>query len=113
MRASSPISRRKALGVAAAGLGASSVVAAGFPSIVPAAVLGPNPPSRRINVGAIGAGRISRTHDMPGVWKYDGARIVAVCDLDSRRMEDAKALVNGYYGKKTGRPYDGVKGYLD
>jgi predicted dehydrogenase len=112
MRASSPISRRKALGVAAAGLGASSVVAAGFPSIVPAAVLGPNAPSKRINVGAIGTGRISRTHDMPGVWKYDDARIVAVCDLDSRRMEDAKALVNGYYGKKTGRPYDGVKGYL-
>ncbi len=113
MRASSPISRRKALGVAAAGLGASSVVAAGFPSIVPAAVLGPNAPSRRVNVGAIGTGRISRTHDMPGVWKYDDARIVAVCDLDARRMEDAKTLVNGYYGQKTGKPYDGVKGYLD
>jgi predicted dehydrogenase len=113
MRATSPISRRKALGVAAVGLGASSVVAAGFPSIVPAAVLGPNAPSKRVNVGAIGAGRISRTHDMPGVWKYNDARIVAVCDLDSRRMEDAKALVNGYYAKKTGKPYDGVKGYLD
>ena len=111
MRASSPISRRKALGLAAAGLGAS-VVPAGFPSIVPAAILGPNAPSRRINVGAIGTGRISRTHDMPGVWKYDHARIVAVCDLDSRRMEDAKTLVNGYYTKRTGKPWDGVKGYL-
>jgi predicted dehydrogenase len=113
MPASSPISRRKALGVAAAGLGASSVVAAGFPSIVPAAVLGPNAPSKRVNVGAIGTGRISRTHDMPGVWKHDHARIVAVCDLDSGRMEDAKTLVNGYYAGKTGRPYDGVRGYLD
>jgi predicted dehydrogenase len=113
MPTSHPISRRKALGVAAAGLGASSVVAAGFPSIVTAAVLGPHAPSKRINIGAIGTGRISRTHDLPGVWKYDDARIVAVCDLDSRRMEDAKALVNGYYEKKTGRPYDGVRGYLD
>jgi len=50
---------------------------------------------------------------MPGVWKYDHARIVAVCDLDSRRMEDAKTLVNGYYAKKTGKAYDGVIGYLD
>jgi len=108
----SSMSRRKALAVAG-GTVASSVLAAGFPSIVPAAVLGPNAPSRRINIGAIGTGRISRTHDMPGVWKYDGARIVAVCDLDSHRVEDAKALVNGYYAKKTGQPYDGVKGYLD
>src|SRR5512143_1181210 len=113
MKRSCPMSRRKALGVAAAGLGASSVVAAGFPSIVPAAVLGPNAPSRRVSVGAIGTGRISRVHDLPGVWKYDHARIVAVCDLDSKRMEDAKALVNGYYSKQTGKPYEGVKGYLD
>ena len=28
-------------------------------------------PSNRINIGAIGTGRISRGHDMPGVWKYD------------------------------------------
>jgi predicted dehydrogenase len=107
------MSRRNALKVAARGTFASSVLAAGFPAIVPASVFGATAPSNRINVGAIGAGRISRTHDMPGVWKYDHARIVAVCDLDSRRMEDAKALVNGYYAKKTGKPYDGVIGYLD
>ena len=28
---------------------------------------------------------------------------MAVCDLDSRRVEDAKALVNGYYAKQTGQ----------
>ena len=70
-------------------------------------------PSNRINVGAIGTGRISRGHDLPGIWKHDQARIVAVCDLDSRRVEDAKTLVNGYYAKKTGKPYDGVTGYPD
>jgi predicted dehydrogenase len=109
----SEMSRRRAITVAARGTFASSVLAAGFPSIVPASVFGATAPSNRINVGAIGTGRISRTHDMPGVWKYDHARIVAVCDLDSRRMEDAKALVNEYYAKKTGKPYDGVTGYLD
>jgi predicted dehydrogenase len=107
------LTRRKALSMAAGGTLASSPLAAGFPAIVPASVLGATAPGNRINVGAIGTGRISRTHDMPGVWKYDTARIVAVCDLDARRMEDAKTLVNGYYGQKTGKPYDGVTGYTD
>ena len=39
---------------------AASTVAAGFPSIVPSSVLGAASPSNRINVGAIGNGRISR-----------------------------------------------------
>jgi predicted dehydrogenase len=107
------MSRRKALAVATKGTLASSVLAAGFPAIVPSSVFGAAAPSNRINVGAIGTGRISRTHDMPGVWKHDDARIVAVCDLDRRRMEDAKVLVNGYYSKKAGKPYDGVAGFLD
>jgi predicted dehydrogenase len=105
------ISRRKALAMAAQGIGATTVL--GFPSIVPASVFGATAPSKRINVGAIGTGRISRGHDMPGVWKYDTARIMAVCDLDRKRLEDAKALVNGYYSKQTGKPYDGVTGYGD
>ena len=28
-------------------------------------------------------------------------------------MEDGKKLVNGFYAKKTGKPYDGVTGYAD
>lgn len=47
-----------------------------------------------INIGAIGTGRISRVHDLPGVWRYPDAQITAVCDLDSKRVEDAKTLVN-------------------
>jgi predicted dehydrogenase len=48
---------------------------------------------------------------MPGLWKFDTARIVAVCDLDARRLEDGKTLVNDYYARKAGRTYDGVTGY--
>ena len=55
------------------------------PTIVPASVFGPNAPSNRINIGAIGTGRISRDHDMPGVWKYDVVRIIAAADLDANR----------------------------
>ncbi len=85
----------------------------GFPTIVPASVFGKNAPSNRISIGAIGTGRISRTHDMPGVWQYDNALIMAVCDLDSNRANEAKQLVNDTYAKKTGKPYDGVRVYTD
>lgn len=84
-----------------------------FPAIVPSSVFGENAPSNRINIGAIGTGRISRGHDMPGVWKFDTARIIAVCDLDSNRAKDAQTLVNRYYSRKTGKPYDGVTVYTD
>jgi len=90
---------------------ACAAAVAGFPSIVPLSVFGKTAPSNRINVGAIGVGRISRVHDLPGIWQFDQARIVAVCDLDSNRVEQGKALVNGYYAKKTGKAYDGVAGY--
>jgi predicted dehydrogenase len=90
---------------------AAASVAAGFPSIVPASVFGSTSPSNRINVGAIGTGRISRGHDLPGIWKFDAARIMAVCDLDSHRVDAAKTLVNDHYSKQAGKPYDGVKTY--
>ena len=111
-RSKASLTRRQALSLAAKGAGAAAV-AAGFPSIVPSSVFGANAPSNRINVGAIGTGRISRTHDMPGIWQYDHARIMAVCDLDANRLEDAKKLVNDVYAKKTGKPYDGVATYGD
>jgi predicted dehydrogenase len=91
----------------------AGTAAALFPTIVPARVFGKSAPSNRINIGCIGTGRISRIHDMPGVWKYDQAHIIAVCDLDSNRAEAAKTLVNDYYTKKIGQPYDGVTTYHD
>jgi predicted dehydrogenase len=88
-----------------------AVAAMGFPAIVPASVFGQTAPSNRINVGAIGVGRISRGHDLPGIWQFDQARIMAVCELDAKRVDQAKTLINGVYSKKTGKPYDGVTGY--
>lgn len=93
--------------------GGAAAALAGFPAIVPASVLGQFAPSKRINVGAIGVGRISRAHDLPGILPYDSARVMAVCDLDAHRVTDGQQLVNEYYTKKTGRPYSGVTGYAD
>ena len=106
------LSRRKFISQSIKGLVGTSVVL-GFPTIVPASVFGKNAPSNRINIAAIGTGRISRGHDMPGVWKYDEAKIIGVCDVDSKRANEAKILVNEYYTTKTGKPYDGVKVYTD
>jgi len=86
-------------------------ILAGFPTIVPASVFGAIAPSDRINVGAIGTGRISRGHDLPGIWRHDVARVMAVCDLDSRRVQDAVTLVNGHYTEATGKRYSGVTPY--
>jgi predicted dehydrogenase len=84
-----------------------------LPSIVPASVFGKLAPSNRINVAAIGAGRISRIHDMPGVWQYDYARLMAVCDVDSKRAGEGKMLINEYYSKRDGKTFDGTKVYTD
>src|ERR1035438_3258083 len=93
------------------GLGAATAV--GFPAIVPSSIFGQFAPSKRVNVGAIGVGRISRVHDMPGILQYDRARIVAVYGLGAQRGEDGKEFVNDFYAKKTGKPYDGVTGYAN
>ena len=109
-KTSSKISRRKFIesSVKAA---AFTTAAIGFPSIVPASVFGKNSPANRINVGAIGNGRISRIHDLPGVWQHDFAQVMAVCDLDTKRADDGKKLVNEFYTKRDGKPFDGVQVY--
>ena len=51
--------------------------------------------NRKINVAVIGCGRISSTFEMPCILnRKDIARIVAVCDLDSRRARFAKENVS-------------------
>ena len=70
------------------------------PAIVPASVLGKDAPSHKIQVGQIGCGRIARAHDLPEVMKYGVARVVAVCDVDRRRADDGKSLVQQAYAKK-------------
>ncbi|HBL74394.1 MAG: oxidoreductase [Bacteroidetes bacterium GWF2_42_66] len=84
------------------------------PTIVPSAVFGKNAPSNHIRIGQIGCGRIARSHDMEETLKYDKARFIAVCDLDSNRLKDGKEMVEKYYAQKTGNTnYMDVKIYDD
>ena len=79
------ISRRKFLG-------GSALAAAGF-TIVPRHVLGGTgftPPSDIVNIAAIGAGGKGRS-DIVSVSK--GANIVALCDVDDKKMAETLAKV--------------------
>ena len=79
---------------------AAASVATGFPAIVPSSVFGATSPGNRINVGAIGVGRISRGHDMPdsaSTTRADrGRRAIST----QTRVEDGKKLVNDFYAKQ-------------
>src|SRR6187200_143896 len=79
---------------------AATTAASAFPLIVPSRVFGAGAPSKRVRVGQIGCGRIAQGHDMPGVLNSGLADIVAVCDLDSKRAADGKALVEKFYRDK-------------
>ncbi len=86
------VGRRSFLRGAAAAAGAA--IAA--PSIVPGAVLGASSPANRVAVGCIGVGRMGRG-DMRSLLGRDDVQIVAVCDVDARRAEDARRIVEGHY----------------
>ena len=113
MSVSKKINRRNFVKNSLKATAATGIAITGFPTIVPAAVLGKNAPSNRINIGAIGVGRISRDHDMFETLKYSHAKIMAVCDLDSKRLADGKKYVNDYYSKLSGTSYNGVTMYND
>ncbi|MDR1667227.1 MAG: gfo/Idh/MocA family oxidoreductase, partial [Bacteroidales bacterium] len=68
----------------------SAMLAAGSllaPVIVPASVFGKNAPSNRITVACIGLGRQMVNPNIPQLLKSPHAQIVAVCDVDSWRLE--------------------------
>ena len=70
------------------------------------------PPSRRITVAQIGCGRMGM-EDLRGTMAHDDlCRIVAVCDLDGKRLETARTEVEQFYRKKGETTVD-VKAYRD
>jgi len=94
------VSRRKFLtDTGKASLG--TALALSLPTIVPSSVFGKKAPSNRINVASIGCGRISTTHDMAEIARYAGARIMAVCDVDTKRAEYGPQAVKSNYLKAT------------
>lgn len=114
-----PFNRRKFLSASVKGAAGAIALAnlpgisQGFPSIVPASVFGRYAPSNRINIGVIGAGRIAHDWDIPGTWQWDQANIMAVCDLDTNRVQQGKKYIDDHYAKKSGGSYNGTKTFSD
>lgn len=118
------------------GLAATAIPTLGFPTIVPASVLGKShsyrhrgavpPPSDRITVGLIGTGRQGYGQNLqgadlksigtrvPGLLDVPDAQVLAVCDVDSWRMNRAKTTIESHYAKQspTGN-YKGCATYTD
>ena len=84
----------------------------GLPLIIPSSVLSASAPSKLIHIGIIGCGRISSTFEIPSIIRLKNkARIVALCDLDSKRLAKAKDRVERDYNKSLGMKNYRVKTY--
>ena len=94
MERAKPISRRKFL---RSSTRAASALA--LPTLIDSSVLGRGAvaPSNRITVGCIGVGGHGTQVNLKGFLAQSDAQVVAVCDVDSKRMENARRLVNSHY----------------
>lgn len=68
-----------------------------FPALVPATVLGKNPPSERIQLAAFGFGTRG-SYVNTSMAHFPDARYVAVCDAFGSRRERAKQILDGLSG---------------
>lgn len=99
-----------------------------LPSIVPSSVFGKNAPSNRITVGLIGTGRQGFGQNLqganlplelvgsrlPGLIDVPDAQILAVCDVDSWRMNEAKRFIETRYAQNTSKgSFKGISTYTD
>ncbi|MBN1912507.1 MAG: Gfo/Idh/MocA family oxidoreductase [Pirellulales bacterium] len=77
------------------GLAVAAAASCG-PTIVPSSVRGANPPSDTVTLGMIGTGRQCFFKNIPLFQRQKDCRILAVCDVDSWRMNEAKKKVDKY-----------------
>jgi predicted dehydrogenase len=94
--------------------GAAALAAA--PSVIPASALGGDEsvaPSERITLGFIGVGMMGRGH-LRCFLGFPEAQVLATCDVDTWRREDAKTTVDETYGAQTpSGTYRGCRAYND
>ena len=86
---------------------------AGMPFVLPSHIwAAETKPNDRIVMGCIGMGTQLRGL-MNGFIGQDGVQVVAVCDVDTTRREDARRIANEYYEKNASKGTADVKGYND
>jgi predicted dehydrogenase len=106
------MSRRKFLGRCAA---AAAAPALGAPAIASASALGLGepPPSERIALGFIGTGDHGVGRNINRFLTEPDAQAVAVCDVDGKRRDGAKAHVERFYSGRAGADYRGCSAHKD
>lgn len=82
-----------------------------LPHLFSGSLFAADSPNKRVQVAQIGCGRMG-LDDMAGVLKVSSARVVAVCELDTRRAAEAKRRIEEFY-KKKGESFVEVKVYSD
>lgn len=83
---------------------AAGTAAIAVPLIIPGRVLGLDgevAPSNRIAMGFIGTGRQTTHANLPGFLHQPDAQVVAVCDVDRWRMDNARKLVDEHYARQS------------
>lgn len=86
------------------------------PAVLPRRFLAQTPPSDTMLLGVIGTGRQGQADMQELIYRglETGARIAAVCDVDSHRLEDAQWLAEKITAAELGRAgYTGVDIYRD
>jgi predicted dehydrogenase len=81
--------------------------AASLVGLIPAHVLGQNgatPPSEKINLGVVGIGPRC-TYDLTAMLKFEDIRCVAIAEVQAKRAEAGKKLVDGHYGNSDCKLY--------
>jgi predicted dehydrogenase len=88
----------------------AAATAAIAPAIVPSSVFGRPSPGDTLLLGCIGVGRQGQADMQEAIYRglEAGARVVAVCDIDSHRAEDAQWLAEKIYAAELGK--NGYKG---
>jgi predicted dehydrogenase len=79
---------------------AATAAAASVATVLPARVLGREgkvPPSEKIALGVIGIGPRC-TYDLKSMLQFDDIQCVAIAEVQAKRRDAGKALVDGHYG---------------
>ncbi len=71
----------------------------GVPTLLSSSGLGQEvpPPGNRITLGCIGVGGHGTNYNLRNLLRQPDAQVIAVCDVDSRRLEQARQRVNDHY----------------
>jgi predicted dehydrogenase len=103
------LTRRQVLKASAYTAGALFAQPLILSSLAPAAYA----PSNRITIGCIGVGRMG-LDDMREILGFEQAQVAAVCDIDAKRLQYARQVVENHYSKQSkSGAYTGCAAYKD